>query len=253
MTDQTQPGAVRSDRRNSMQATPNTQHALALGYLGLRRMIGLIGILLPIVLIVGRMIFESPGIKDSISVYYYSVMRDVFVGSLWAIAVFLFSYRYDSWDDILGDVACVAAIGVAIFPTAPPAPMKATEQQVMIGWAHALFAVCFFITLALFALWLFRKTGPDGPTPKKRLRNKVYFVCGSTIVFCLVLIVLVQTLFLPRNPWLQALNPVLWLESLAIWAFGIAWFVKGETILKDDASSADRVINQHAVGKLQSS
>lgn len=250
MTDQMQPGAVRPNRKNSMQATPNTQHSLVLGYLGLRRMIGIIGILLPIVLIVGRMIFESPGIKDSISVYYYSVMRDVFVGSLWAIAVFLFSYRYDSWDDFLGDVACVAAIGVAIFPTAPD---KATGQQIAIGWAHAVFAVCFFITLAIFALWLFRKTGPDGPTPKKRLRNKVYFVCGSAIVLCLVLIVLVQTLFLPRNPWLQALHPVLWLESLAIWAFGIAWFVKGETILKDDASSADHVINQGVSGKLQSS
>src|SRR5260221_2566290 len=155
MTDQMQPGAVRPNRRNSMQATPNTQHSLALGYLGLRRMIGLIGILLPIVLIVGRMLFESPGIKDSISVYYYSVMRDVFVGSLWAIAVFLFSYRYDSWDDFLGDVACVAATGVAIFPTAPD---KATGQQIAIGWAHGVFAACFLLALATFALWIFRKT-----------------------------------------------------------------------------------------------
>jgi hypothetical protein len=217
-----------------MQATPNTQRSLVLGYLGLRRMIGIIGIMLPIVLIFGRMIFESPGIKDSISVYYYSVMRDIFVGSLWAIAVFLFSYRYDSWDDLLGDVAGAAAICVAIFPTAPD--LGATELQMIIGWVHLLFAVCFFITLAIFALWLFRKTSPDGPTPKKRQRNKVYFVCGSAIVLCLLLIVLVQ--LLPRYPWLQALHPVFWFESLAIWAFGIAWFVKGETILKDDASSA---------------
>ena len=56
--------------------------------------------------------------------------------------------------------------------------------------------------------------------------------CGITIVACLALIILVQ--FLPGKPWLQPLYPVFWLESLAIIAFGIAWFVKGETILKDE-------------------
>ncbi len=32
---------------------------------------------------------------------------------------------------------------------------------------------------------------------------------------------------------LEDLRPVLWLESLALWAFGIAWFVKGRTLWKD--------------------
>jgi hypothetical protein len=99
-----------------MDAASNTGSSLALSYLSLRRMIGIIGIALPFVLIFGRMILESPGILNSISGYYYSVMRGVFVGSLWAVGIFLLSYRgYNRSDDTAGDVAYVAAIGVSLF------------------------------------------------------------------------------------------------------------------------------------------
>jgi len=186
--------------------------------------------MLPLVLVFGRMLLGSPGILDSISAYYYSVMRNIFVGSLCAIAVFLFSYRYEIQDDIAGDLAGAFAIGVALFPTAPK--VGATAQQVMIGWLHLLFAACFFSILAFFAIVLFRKTDPNKkPTRQKQQRNIVYLCCGIAIVACLVLIIVVQ--FLPSSSWLQPIHPIFWLETLAIMAFGIAWFVKGETILQD--------------------
>jgi len=212
-----------------MQATPNTQRSLVMSYLGLRKSIGVIGVMLPIVLAVGKMLLGSPGLLDSLSAYYYSVMRDVFVGSLWAIAVFLFSYRYAWLDDLAGDLAGISALGAALFPTAPP---SASSQQIFVGWLHWIFSVIFFLTLAFFALVLFRKTDPKTkPTPQKLQRNRVYLVSGITILACLALLGLMS--FLPVPSWLQALHPVFWLESLAIWAFGVAWFVKGETILKD--------------------
>jgi amino acid transporter len=179
------------------------------------------------------MVFESQGILDSISAYYYSVMRDVFVGSLWATAIFLICYRYKLCDDIAGDVAGVCAIGVSLCPIAPV--VGATEQQVMFGVLHLLFATCFFITLAFFAIVLFRKTDKK-PTHRKRQRNMVYLFCGITIIACVVLSGII-VLFLPANQRLQSLHPVLWLESLAIFAFGAAWLVKGETILKDEKGS----------------
>ena len=44
-------------------------------------------------------------------------MQDVFVGVLFVIAWFLFSYRgYERKDDVAGDVACLCALGVALFP-----------------------------------------------------------------------------------------------------------------------------------------
>jgi len=212
-----------------MQATTSTERSLVLSYLGLRKSLGVIGIALPIVLAVGKILLESPGLLDGISAYYYSVMRDVLVGSLCAIGVFLFSYRYARQDDIAGNLAGVCAIGLALFPAAP---VGATAQQLLIGQLHWIFSVGFFLTLAFFALVLFRKTDRQKkPTRQKLQRNRAYLVCGITIIACLALLGLMS--FLPGSAWLQALHPVFWLESLAIWAFGIAWFVKGEAILKD--------------------
>ncbi len=106
-----------------MSATSNAQY-LVRSYLFLRKSLGYIGIALPFVLIIGKILLESPGISDSISSYYYSVMRNVFVGILCAIGIFLICYRYE------------------LLPTAPN--VGATDQQVIIGWLHLLFAVCFF-------------------------------------------------------------------------------------------------------------
>jgi hypothetical protein len=213
-----------------------------MSYLGLRKGIGIIGVALPIVLIFGRILVESLvmmkwpslGILDSVSNYYYSVMRDVFVGSLCATGVFLFCYRYErwGWDDILGDVAGISAIGVALFPTTPPRTpnVVVTELQMIIGTVHLLLAGCFLLTLAIFALWLFRKKDPNkAPTDKKLLRNNVYACCGVAILFFLVLIVL--DVFLPGPLWLQSIHPLFWLETFSVWAFGVAWFVKGEGFL----------------------
>ena len=216
-----------------MNETSNTQDSLVLSYLGLRKGIGIIGMALPFVLVIGKILLESPGFLDSISAYYYSVMRNTFVGSLCAIAIFLISYRYARLDDIAGDLAGASAIGVALFPTAPD--VGATGQQMIIGLLHGLFAACFFSTLAFFALVLFRKTDQKNPKRRKRQRNMVYLFCGIAIIVCLVLIGLIALVsFLSGKPWLQPLHPVFWLEALAIEAFGVAWFVKGDTILKDE-------------------
>lgn len=49
----------------------------------------------------------------------YTGMRDVFVGALCAIAVFLRSYRgYDRRDHIAGNLACVFAAGDDRVPVA---------------------------------------------------------------------------------------------------------------------------------------
>ena len=64
----------------------------------------------------------------------------------------------------------------------------------------------------------------------KIMRNAVYAACGYTILACLALMVVVT---LMPNPMIQALNPIFWLESTSIVAFGVSWFVKGEAILKD--------------------
>ena len=216
----------------ALDTTPDPNGSLVLSYLELRKSIGTIGILLPWVVSIGKIILQSPGILGSISAYYYSVMGNVFVGSLCAIGVFLWSYKgYDRRDAIAGNIAALFSIGVALFPTPPES--GATTVQIMIGDIHTIAALGFFLTLAFFALALFRKTHSTvPPTRMKIIRNIVYTICGYTILLAVAAIAALQ--LLPADAPIFALSPVFWLESIAIIAFGFSWFVKGEAILKDD-------------------
>jgi len=204
---------------------------LVISYLGLRRAIGIIGTALPFVLVLGKWLLEGGGIQSSISGYYYTSMRDVFVGSLCATGVFLLSYQgYERADNLAGNLACVFVVGVALFPTTPATAASAT--QTLVGHIHLMFASAYFLTLAYFSLVLFRKTNPAKQmTARKKQRNVVYGVCGYTILVCIGLIV-VDTAFLKHSA-LQTLDPVFWLESAAVLAFGTSWLTKGEAILAD--------------------
>ncbi|NEZ67720.1 DUF998 domain-containing protein [Leptolyngbyaceae cyanobacterium CCMR0082] len=216
-----------------MNKAPKTNDRFLISYLELRKAIGILGISLPFILAIGGIfLFKLLGIQPSLSGYYYTGMRDVFVGNLCAIGVFLWSYKgYERSDDIAGDLACIFAVGVAFFPTFPPDP-SALEK--VVGIIHFISAACFFIVLAYFCFALFTKSDSDSPTDKKLLRNAIYKACGFIIVGALVLLGLNAILPESLKDLYEYLDPVFWLESIAIIAFGFSWFVKGEGILKDE-------------------
>ena len=194
-------------------------------YKTLRTVVGFLGILLPIVVMLwGFAILGQFVLLDSISDYYSLRTRDVFVGILFAISWFLFAYRGpERKDDLAGDLACLFAIGVALFPTGGG------------GWEsklHFTFALLLFLVLSYFSLCLFTKSGVE-MTPRKQIRNRIYVACGCLMLACILLIGLFKWGIL--GDWLTPLKPVFWLEAVALWAFGTSWFVKGETILKDKA------------------
>jgi len=218
-------------RRDAMPPTPpGPSDPLVISYLGLRKAVGIIGLALPFVLVFGKILLDGPGLQASMSAYYYTGMRDVFVGSMCAIAIFMISYHgYERKDDIAGDLACLFALGLALFPAAPET--GATPRQEIIGALHHVFAAGFFLTLAYFSLALFRKTAAR-PTRRKLQRNVVYTYCGYIILACIALVML--SAFLPVDSALRRLNPVFWLEAIAVVAFGVSWFTKGEAILKDE-------------------
>ena len=43
---------------------------------------------------------------------------------------------------------------------------------------------------------------------------------------------LVYYMFLQHTA-VARLKPIFWLETLALWAFGVSWFIKGQTLWKD--------------------
>jgi hypothetical protein len=228
------PGAPNAQQGSAQN--PPDQYVLS--YLTMRKAVGIIGCALPFVLALGKLLTDCPGLQSSISMYYYTDMRNVFVGSLCAIGIFMMSTRgYDWRDQLAGILASIFAFGVALCPTTPEC--DATCRQKVIGGMHLGFALMLFGTLAFFSLWLFTRTDPArGPmTKRKKTRNKVYRICGWTIVGCIILMIGAVTVvhFIPTlKPSFDWAKPIFWLESVAVIVFGISWLVKGETILKDN-------------------
>ncbi|MCX7948892.1 MAG: hypothetical protein N2509_02125 [Treponemataceae bacterium] len=211
--------------------------SIIISYKTLRQSIGWLGIALPVVLVVGGWIVQPGHIEGSISSYYYTNMRDLLVGILGAVGVFLITYQgYDRLDNWVTNGSGLAAFGIALFPSDypadPPLPVGIFHLPSTISvYFHLVSAACFFLLLAYNAFFLFTKTGTGRPGPRKLLRNLLYRLCGITIVACLVGIGLY--LWLWQDTFLRYLAPILALETLALWAFGFSWLVKGGTLFRD--------------------
>jgi L-asparagine transporter-like permease len=208
--------------------------SLVISYLTLRRIIGILGIALPFIMVSGTFLFGGYNeIQGSISSYYYTNMRDVFVGIICAIALFLFSYRgYNLIDNIAGDLGCLFALTLAFFPTRPDIFQPGYKD--VTAYIHLISAALFFCVLIFFSLVLFPRRDKNQPfTKQKKQRNKVFRVCGYTILGCMVLIFLYFVLQENFYPGLIKYDIVFWLETVALFAFGISWLVKGQFILKD--------------------
>ncbi len=95
---------------------------------------------------------------------------------------------------------------------------------------HYVSATGLFLMLSYFALFLFTKSSGT-PTDAKKIRNRIYRACGVVMLSCIVLIA-VYVLSL-RGTFVATIKPVFWLETFALWAFGVSWFIKGETLWKD--------------------
>jgi hypothetical protein len=217
-----------------MNPAPPPDNSLIISYLALRKTIGVLGILLPFLVSLGALlIFQTP-LQESISAYYYTGTGNVFVGTLWAIGFFFFSYKgYDRRDDTAGDMAFVFALGVSLFPTAPNC--AACPYSHIASVLHGVFAALLFLTLSYFSLFLFTLTDPSKtPTRRKLQRNMVYRVCGYTILVCILLVLPLELLpDIAAVVAAEKYDPVFWLEAIAIIAFGFSWLTKGQAILKD--------------------
>src|SRR5215510_2752769 len=91
-----------------------------ISFLRLRTLIGAMGFLLPIVLVISDSIAKrSLSIEFSISDYYDNdASGDLLVGVLFILGAFLGAYRgYEPIDSKISNLACVFALGVALFPT----------------------------------------------------------------------------------------------------------------------------------------
>ncbi len=202
----------------------------------LRRTVGWLGIILPMAMIAGNLIFGSCSwLQDTVSHYYYTVTGDLFVGILSAVAMFLFAYKgYNREDNLWTCLAGFFALCVALFPTNNNSSdscaiinLPDNELRRIIHYASA---ASFFLILAGISLFLFTKSKGE-ITKEKRMRNRIYRICGIVILLSIAAIGLYG--FSKGDSRWSRYKPVFWLEWIALAAFGVSWLVKGEFFLED--------------------
>ncbi|THD76889.1 DUF998 domain-containing protein [Thalassobius vesicularis] len=214
----------------------DTRDEMVLSYVRVRQALGYLGVGFPILLVIGGLLAEH-AVAPSVSDYYHTTMRDLFVGSLFAIGVFLISYKGHPLkngerlsDDLVATIAGIAAFGVAVFPNETVIPEHAaTLSQAIIGYkaaaiGHYVSAMIFLGSLAYFCLVKFAKTA-------KPARRRIYLACGWYIVLAGVAATVASYFKVAGNPDWRALvidwRVVFWLEASGIWAFGLSWLTKG--------------------------
>ncbi len=204
-----------------------------ISYKALRRAIGWLGILLPFVLMLGSFI-ENCEVQPSISHYYYTNMREIFEGTLFAVSLFLFAYKgYSKLDSMTSNIAGLFCIGIALFSTDMIVGFPSQAYATLLfdfenhRTIHLFCAAMFFLTLAYMSIKLFTKTKGE-MTRQKRNRNIIYTGCGIIMIASVACL----GIYFLRNG-----NPlshiVIICETVALLAFGFSWLIKGETLFKD--------------------
>ena len=218
---------------------PSSHSQLGRTFITQQRVISMLSFFLPVFLVTWSVVTDA-GIRGSLSEYYYTPVRDIFVGVLCALALFLWSYRgYHPYnpelraDRIVAKVASVAAALTALAPLNPRQRGECTLLQCVLGiqvtdWIHNIAAAVFMAALATFCLVLFPMTAIPGPGKSRRL--VIYGTCGAIIA--LVLLLMVVWKFLPVDIYfaLGRYKPIFVLETLALFAFSIAWLLRSRAV-----------------------
>ncbi len=214
-------------------------------YLLIRTLVGLLGVLLPTVLFVVDWLFlrGDATVRGSLSAYYHSPARDLFVGVLCVTAVLLLTYlagQTSTWDFWLSSTAGVSALGVALLPTQRPnlgesatrcgpggqpdpagcTPLQSAVGETAVATVHFTFAATFILALAaLCFVFAERERRHGGPA----MRVRFHRVCGSAILAAVAWIALGQVFPLT----LAGFSPLYVGEVVSVYAFGASWLIKG--------------------------
>lgn len=199
----------------------------------LRMLIGMIGILLPLILFTGRFIQGGySNLENSISAYYYSEYRDVFVGFLFVLGFYLLSYTgKDSKENCLATMGCIFSLGVALFPC--------NNDYLLIRILHLVSAGSLFGMFAIFSLWLFRRSffNKELNIIQKRI-NRVYIITGIILIISILGLIIITAI--QAEEFKNKIKPVFLLESVGLITFAYAWLTRAHFLWRDKSEYRNR-------------
>lgn len=215
-------------------------------YLLIRTVVGVLGVALPTMLVLADWLLlgGEAELRGSLSAYYHSPARDVLVGTLFVVGVLLMTYlagQRRTWDFWLSLVAGVAALAVALLPTPRPglaesAPRCGTEPrpagcsgvqqalgETVTGVLHFVGAAVFILCLAAMCfLFARRAVRFDGAVGIAR------FFRGAGVV--ILLAAAWSGLGSVAGIEIDGLEALYLGEVVAVYAFGLCWFVSGRRL-----------------------
>ena len=203
-------------------------------YLSQRRVIGWLGIFLPVLCVASEVFIEDKpdGWWYSISATYH--FSPVLTMMMSCTALFLMTYKgYDTGDRIINCISGILALCVVLFPC----NTEFLDQETKIGLfqllptrshiVHCVSAAFLFVSFAVNILVQFTKGN-------HRKQNIIYKTCGWLMVVCMVLYVLTEVMKIFPG------YSTIFFEGVLLLLFGTAWLVKGKFIaLEDDEAETE--------------
>ena len=211
-----------------------TREDYVLSFYRVRQALGVLGLAFPCLLLFGGLMHDAK-IHPSISDYYHTTLRDIFVGTLFAIGIFLVSYKGHQRqpgeplsDNLAATLAGIGAFGLAIFPNRFAPETLNIFQYYLEAKASVLHfgsAILFLGAMAYFCLGKFARTAD-------RRRRLIYRWCGwAIIIFGLGATFASILRATGSETWratIETSGIIFWFEAFGIWAFGLSWLVKGK-------------------------
>ncbi|MEP0915021.1 hypothetical protein NDI45_29565 [Leptolyngbya sp. GB1-A1] len=196
-----------------------------------------VSIIFPLILWWVGLIFDVK-FQASISSYYHTPMRDIFVGSLIAIGAFLWFYQgITKKENIALNCAGILAIVVAFTPTEflnvdgqvkcetfTTLPIRGISEATA-SYIHGTSAILFFVAIAFVCIFTRNETLKEISNPvRKKFYKTIYNFLGAGMIVS-PLTAAFLLLF-----WKETSNIIYFVESVAVWAFSAYWIVKTKEI-----------------------
>lgn len=229
-------------------------------YHWMRTIVGILGALLPPILVCGwKALDDTDGpVQGSLSAYYHTGMRDFFVGILVIVGILLFTYMIaekspeNYWSQFAGAAAIVVALvptGIpgSLTPTATRTPLQTHIDSISMPWKFPWwsekptsevlhYGSAFLFILSLFFLCLGFARGEWEKRKRHDDKREAQFPLEAWFAFHVVM-----ALFIAVGAiWTLTgggLDEVYWLlgdehrilvgETVATVAFGLSWLLKG--------------------------
>jgi hypothetical protein len=210
----------------------------------LRKLIGILGICLPVLLFLVLLIdsgWHTP--LYSISHYYFTRACGVFEIIVGTLGIFLLVYKgKEPIDFYFSSIAGISALTLLLFPTDNISgvcrdpdhlySLTILRESDFRSNFHYISAAIFLSGLAFMSIFLFTKSdkSPKQRGRQKRRRNRVYRTCGVIMIIAM-LVILAKFLRLVPAEVFTKYHLTFWMETIAVWSFGISWLTKAEVFL----------------------